>query len=736
MQIATYAGSTAVTEGEVCFFRGKNGDPFFDRFLTSGDVRCYPLTNAPEPPAGLWNYYVQTNTHVSTHPLAIEILSPGTIRPMRVELLPAATLDVAAAQKGLRPGEYLALYVSNEGQSSSRPSLRPIPREVSSVLIPADMRVLLVVEDEQIIWASRPLNVPGGGTMTAPAPDRATHDVIVLTGLDAAVTPSERQQIDGMAPPVVRLVGKGRTFTPAFELRRAPQFDTSIVEFLDVPPGEYDATASGAYWLPDHAPVTVHSPSTAIAQPKRLIVTRPCARIEIRWQVPHPLTQSHQASCGADTPEQTSLRVARCAFGFGRGALQDCVAVHDEQLHTDSGERVLDMLSPGDYTVTLSHGGMSTRQMISTRASQTAAVDIALAPGRIRGRVTRSGSPIAAVVTFASGSTHTDRNGDYDAFVEDAPGERPVVVTPCDTQREYVDVPPRPLLGDDHYDIDIPQNRLVITVVDARTRAPLPNSSVTSRIITADHTVSSRILSMTDAKGTVSDEVISENVTLEICSRHPGYEGACIRDIRMHDSQQAATIALQPPAGRMVRIDAHPPIGPGRVYTVLGHRIIGNTVIEQDQTIWLDPGSGPGAMLYVVALNYPLMRIPVPDLSDELVLRLPRASPVMRTVTLSGESPHHGGPIGLEIDGTPVPQEIVRYLEAIHGTSPLQIRNGETIELGPFDESLHATLLLWRFVVDLPANLRVQDPFNDPRTLPLMDRAPLVGERVVLHPER
>ena len=734
ISVLAEADGVAVTDAEACFWPGRNLDEFFDRFLASGDVHCHPITNIPQPPDGVWNYYVQSRSRVSTHPDAIQLRGPGSVRPLRVELLPAGTLDVSSAMSALRPGESLALYISNEHRDASPPAVRPIPVGRPRVLTPAEMPVLLlIISGEEIVWASRPLLVHAGEIVRAPTPDRTTHDVIVVVGLDRALSGEERATGKGTTSPSVTLVGK-QTLRPVLALRGSPVFDTSIVEFLDVPAGEYAARVDGTYWLADEAPVNVPEQPRGISQPSRQLTTRPRAAVAIRWQAWRGLASARSATCMTVPSASTHLTVAHCVFGFGRTT--ECAVVHDEEIREESGERTIGQLPPGDYYVTLNHGEMIQRERSTLHSGQTANVTIALMPGHIRGRVTMAGKPVGAVVTFAEGGTRADENGEYDALVAGAPQNQPIRVTLCGSQREYIDLPPRPLLRDDTYDITIPENRLTIAVVDSVTGAPLVATSVTSRIITPEHTISSRFIGHTDLQGTITDDTISEHVTLEICAHKTAYESRCIRNITMQHDQETVRIALQPIAGRAVRISAMPPVGSGRVYAVTGSTITGEVPIEGDGVVRLVPGP-PAAVLYIVARNYPLLRVPFPDLTvADPVLRLAPPAPVTRTVTLAADSPHHGGPIGLEIDGNPVPSAILDFAQALHNTSVPEIHNGETITLGPLDASLHPAILLWRFGTDLPADLRITDPFNDPRALRLMYRAPLIGDHVTLTPAR
>ena len=80
-QVLPYIDGRPVGDAEVCFFRGRSGDSFFDRFLTAEGVRCYPSDRVIALPAGLWNYFVQrSDGWVSTHPFAVDVSCGGAGR--------------------------------------------------------------------------------------------------------------------------------------------------------------------------------------------------------------------------------------------------------------------------------------------------------------------------------------------------------------------------------------------------------------------------------------------------------------------------------------------------------------------------------------------------------------------------------------------------------------------------------------------------------------------------------
>src|SRR5437870_4520351 len=200
LNIRPYADGKYIEDAEVCIFAGRNADDFTDQFLTGHTVVCQSAANPVELAPGFWNYYVQRDrTWVSSHPHGINIgkEATGDARPMRVDLLPAASLDLTEITKTLHFDERLAVYLANEGQRS-RPAIRPVPAGAPHVLVPADMHVqALVVRDETIVWAASPVVLKKGEVARVLRAPHPTKDVIAIVSLSPTTSVTDRIAMDG-----------------------------------------------------------------------------------------------------------------------------------------------------------------------------------------------------------------------------------------------------------------------------------------------------------------------------------------------------------------------------------------------------------------------------------------------------------------------------------------------------------------------------------------------------------
>jgi hypothetical protein len=743
-QAIPFANGHRVKGATVCFFEGRQADDFSERFLASDEIRCSSADNALELPTGYWNYFVQQGDGwISSHPHGIQIgaAPQGSVKSMRVELLPAATLDLRAALPVLRPGEYFAVYLSNEGQPASRPSVRPIAAGAPLVVVPADMRILpLIVRDEAIVWSGRPLTLSPGAILQLPFPQRPGTDVAAVVTLDRNVPPQDRMAADGAKAPTVRLVAAGTSYPAAFPLRTAPVFDGSVLLFQDIPPGNYELELSGDYWLADHLLITVDAHRVDFPHVSRALVTRPLGHLEITWSLPSALAQS-SSSADCDTPHasnSTKLTIKRCIFGFDRSTARDCVLEHeialpDAALH---GTESIPKLVAGDYYAALVHGGVETRVKVPVRPGQTTRANVFLNAAPIMGHVTRAAHAVRAQIQFTTGGTMSDADtGEYFAYVNGAPGYEPITVTPCDTRKPFIDIPPVPLKADSQYDIAIPSNQLNIQVLDATTQRPVPGARVTNQLLTAENTVPPRDVGITDTSGTVVDEGLSPIARFTVCARLTDYETNCEANIRLVEEKQSLTLTLRKSTARTVRLVSQNDLGFGKIFVVVDSRIIASANIEHHDQVRIEAATPPNAYLFLAAHNYPLRRFELPNLADEEpTIALPPVSGARLTITLPASSSHRGGPFTLALGGDPIPRQVLQYYQLIQNGDVLQIRSGETVTIGPIDATAPLTVLLWYWAKDAPIDARGTDPFENPAILQHMYRQPLSGTVTVLTP--
>ncbi|MBV9496373.1 MAG: hypothetical protein JOZ54_19145 [Acidobacteria bacterium] len=681
---------------------------------------------------GTWNYWVQAPGLVSSQRLAAHIAAadPHPLAAMPVELLPSAFLDLSAAAPALQEGESFALYIENAGRRSL-PSAHPVAGDLAHVAVPAaPLRLIVLIERlGAIVWAGHPLSVEAGRTTKAQVSRSKSGTVVALINIDPTVPPEQREAMDGTSSPLLRLIDAktGRRLAPTLPLREAPFFDQSLGLFENVPAGEYALQLAGDGWRGDSVPLSVRADDRTLL---RSLSTRIQTHIDVTWRVGDDIRNAAARTCSGETSEDaTRLTVSRCRYGFDRSTPKDCKAIRTVALgRAASGKMSIEDLPPGDYDLVLFRNGARATERVALRDNATAS--LALDPPVVTGSIRRDGKPLSATIAFATGITVSlPETGEYRCFVSQPPGRRAIYVTPCDTHKMYVEIPHDEVGA--RYDVVIPENQLVIQVVDAAGGAALSGAAVTNRVITPDHSVSSTDLGLTGDDGTVADESLSTDAAFEVCARLAGYESACRSDIRMSADVERVTLALSRSRGRRVVVLGA--VHEARIFAAIGPKVLAVAGVQDDGTATLPASVPAGAMLYLVAFDYPLTRFPMSAEDGEILLPTVTATPI--SVMLPAASPHGGGPIGLELDGEVVPSEVFFSHQALHNL-PVQIRSGETIALAPIAPNQRAALLLWRWSKDMPRDLAAADPFANPAALQQMYRQSLTGANVVLTPDR
>jgi hypothetical protein len=741
-QALAYASDRRVTGAEVCFFKARSPRSFADRFLEASDTKCFEADQVSRIPAGTWNFYVQHPDYgVSTHPYAFGAIEhdDDNPKPVRVDLLPAGVLDLTAARPALDSGEHFALYISNAGRSASPPAMRPVPGGTERFLAPADMPLLLlIVRENTIVWAGRPFSVPARKTFAVPRPQRPSPDLIALVGIDEAVTSFERNAVQSIAPPKLHLRGVIRDLSPTLGLKAPPAFDTSIVTFEDVPPGDYTLELSGEFWSRDRLDIHVDAPTGVVAQTTRPLLTRPRARIDTSWTIGGDLAATPSvAACDGAKPTATTLTLFRCAFPFPRCAPGDRTLVKRLGLDREvRGRTSFDEVEPGDYYIELERADLRAFGRAAARVAVASTVSLKLEPLVVTGRVTQASKPVKAEIQFATGSTVSDgQTGEYYALLTKSPGKQAIGVTVCGAKQQYIDVPSRALVASDRYEIDIPANHLEVQVVDAATSTPIANARVSGRPVTERQDLEWRLLGITSDDGVAREANISKTAPFEVCAAAPGYDRRCSTDVHMLTETVTVTLALPRSTKRTVRIAWDHDLGGGMMFVVLHGSVVAQSAIDPRKMFQLDPNTPPDADVYIAAPYYPLTRLSVPILaSDDPVLELPARNNLSFSVTLPRGAKHAGGSLGIEMGDAPVPSDVLRYFQMMANQSSPEIRPGDTVQFGAIDASAPITVLLWHWVTDVPSQLTFADPFVVPAALRLMYRAPVTGSQVVLKP--
>lgn len=731
-----------VEGSEVCFFPADRNDGFFAKFFSTNDVRCMSADAVLDLPPGLFNIFVRSgSTLVSSHPAFADNENPGPpgYDVLDIPLMPAATLDVARAKRGLREGEWLAVYLSNEGQAESPASVRPVPDDETTVLVPADMPLVpLVVREGVIVRAGVPLSLRPRETRVLEPIDKwgSGRDVVALLRAEPVMSPDLPEQ-----PPRVRLQRDGSDpLEPVLAPRGAGLFERSLAIFKDVPGGTYELRLSGDGWRTDAVPVTT---STRLTVADRPLVARIAASVEVRVSLGE-LARARLAtrcpgqhdSASTDDPPRVPaplVRLLRCTDTPGEDK-ERCKVVKVERFSGDQSELVVRWsdLEPGRYAAELwyLHLRARTPEWVG-RPGRNEPQHLSLRAETVTGRVTHGGTSVQALVSFdhSVAPALSDATGNYAAFVTGGPRRSVVSVTMCDGG-EYRYLPPEPV--DKSLDIDVPRNEVVVRVVDEHGQ-PVPGARVEGGPLFPEGDAEYAFLSFpaTDATGETRLANLSADGELRLCAYHPpDHERGCAIDFRV-GRRETRTITIE--VRSRANVKGHLRSTVPFVATVIS-LVSANGVVVSSSSVSSDGAfdlrrAGPGEYFVIVSRSHPLALFE-PPVNPEQAPHFDM--PLMgRTFSAVVPASSRKRRLALEGAGHLIPPSVLWQHLAVRGLDEIG-EPGEVVEFR--DIALPDVIVVYSVphITDYPPEWAGLDPLEHPHLRIALPRKEVTGRIVHL----
>ncbi|HYK00393.1 MAG TPA: hypothetical protein VE974_01465 [Thermoanaerobaculia bacterium] len=742
IEILAMREGTRVEGSEVCFFAADRDDGFFAKFLSTNDVRCMSAAAVLNLPPGLFNIFVRNGSAlVSSHPTFVDNANPGppSYRALAVSLLPAATLNVEAARKGLGEHEWLAVYLSNEGRLQSPASVRPVSDDDSTVTLPAGMPVVpLVVRDGAIVRVGRPLRLRAEETAVLEPVERwgSGRDVVALVRAEPPTSP----ELPRNAPSVQLDGGTGDPLIPVVELRAAGRFDRSLAIFKDVTAGTYRLRLAGEGWQPDEVPV-VRANTGGVVTAERSITAKIAAAVEIRTSIGELAGLVDDVRCPSLQSKEPAaasaplLRLFRCDDD-SRSREEDCALVRSVSLSADRAEAVVTWpdLAPGRYAVELTHLGVKERTAEwNAHTGVNKPVAVALQPETVTGRVTHGKSAVQAVVSFDHSVVPavSDQSGSYTALVAGGPRRSVVTVRLCESDRIYRYLPNEPV--GPVLDITVPKNELVIRVVDEQHR-PIPGALVRGGPLfpEGDAEYADLLFPPTAKSGETRLANLPTGAALRLCAFHaPDYDQACATDFRMHDQEaRRVEIMLRSRVTMSGRLRSAAPFVGAMIWLVSQDGVILDAArVSPTGEFALKRIAAPGAYVVSASRSHPLVSFEMPDAPGrEIELDVPSGGRAF-DVVLPRDSRKRR--LSLEAGGRIIPTAALRMHQALRGLTDIA-GPGETVQMR--DVALQGTLTVYSvpYITDYPPAWAGIDPIERPELRIALPRAAVTGAVVRL----
>lgn len=255
-EFKTYYELARVPDSEICFLRPSDVSGVAG-LLASPEVRCLPADKVLDLPRGEWFFYARNRGGlISAHRSEMHLFErsrPDSYKAVRMELVPAGTLDVSDLRLG--PDERFFAW----GTDSARYQAPVVMLQAgdTTLLVPAGSPVTpIITRHGTPVWAGRPIIVGPGEkkrlARTEPEADRMT--VVAWIGYDKAPA-------DATEPPAPVLTIDGTDYEPSNRIGPVRFGDFAAVIFHDVP------RRAGAFWTPSTAwnatPIRFSAPSAS-----------------------------------------------------------------------------------------------------------------------------------------------------------------------------------------------------------------------------------------------------------------------------------------------------------------------------------------------------------------------------------------------------------------------------------------------------------------------------------------
>lgn len=579
-------------------------------------------------------------------------------------LLPASEVTCRAASEGAPKGEWAIFARQGEAFVSDRisdvsadvtvvraakisggVSLVYVPRTRSLLpvrdgVIPAETDVVpLSVASGKIAAFGSPVNARPGETAAATffAPHNGrVHVVAIVTA--AAGSDS------GVAPPSVTIRSGERVQKPIDPLR-ATDAKPALLFFPDTLVNGSRLVLSGSRWKSIEAAITAKAPVVTLDP---LIATQ-TSNVEVSWWTPIDLGALSQSTGDCTTSKATMLfekptteKEFVAILEACREPRGSCTEAARRQLPTGAlrGSVTFEDVAAGAYVLGFHYPGLPPIEIsVDVLTRDKTHVDAMLRYVTFFGKVTRGGKPLHARVFGAVTDPNT---GAYNAAVTKLPhAGNPTDVLPCDGSAPYRFVPEDAPKENAAFDIEVPDNRIMIEVHDRETGAPVGGANIGMSALMAGDTDRAHfagIAGTADADGKITLGPVLDNRRIRICADREDYERECAPDFEMAGlSEKSVRLDLKRVQIRQGRVEG----GAGRFGWVIWFSPQTGTLTEMIRS-FKDDGSftykkehAPGEIVVVSAADRPLYAFLQPALERDALFDIVRPPVTVRTFTVA-----------------------------------------------------------------------------------------------------
>ena len=692
---------------EICRFRAGDAENPFQRWLDSQEVTCVAAAAPIDFPSGLWNVFARAEGSIAALPMLIDGDSePASIEPA---LAPAATVTPLLPDK--HGG---VVYVPRRGSA--------FPVDGARVSVPADEAMWLFVLDGKAPMAVIPIAPLAAGTERS-VDARGGGPSSIIGWL--RVPETERNLLPtttGLLSPTIRAGSREADPLPAPSLLHG-----AFVRIAEVEKGSAEVRVEGRGWVPQRQVVKVQPGLTVAAAP---LLVRATGTLVVHWNTDQDLAaldRSLGACVKREGVPQLIITVSRCAAQRGqRPEAAECTQIREHTAEAFFGSVTFDDIVPGTYRAEMRYG----RLPPATNGGgvgplRTTDLRIFATYFTAHGSVTRGGEPLGedVAVSFSGGSGFAPAESEEYQAVLRPPHigtDAQIVVAACDGSPRAVVLAGEPMRPRTRFNIDIPDNELIVNVTDTFTSEALPGATVKLEAMSIRRPP--RVVFTATEKANDEGRAVLISVPvreLHLTVEHPGYEKKRIAPFTMPErGNHTVDAQLVPLRGTRGRIVSDRPFESAVVvwFSPTGSETE-RADLAADGTFVYTNWHTPDETMAVVSASHPLwvLRAPATGRRETITLRFPDAPPAAFDVWLAAAvPPAQTRYIGVAIGGVRIPQPALALHQALRGDPPLMRGTGpqhfrDLLATGPID------VLLGPTVEEVGSQLRGMDIFAFPK---------------------
>lgn len=692
LALATPAAAATITitrdgapvSGEVCRFRAADASNPFKRWFASQEVVCGGAI-----PRGSWNVFGRTADAIS--PMSVLVSGEDVVS---LELVPAATVVPVLPQ-----GRGGLIYVPR------RKSGFAFDDKTARVSVPANEELWLFVVDKAKPVALFPIAaIETGKEQRVDA--RGDGPPAVVGWL--RIAEEDRAAIantSGLVAPGVRAGAQESDPLPSLRF-----LDGALFRVRDVPAGDAELRIEGRGWLRDRVAVKVEKTLTVAPQP---LTVRASGNLTVHWNTGADLVALNNALGSCEETRDSSYGVIailscpreRPGQPFDPKA---CAPVREERFDPLQrfGSVTLDDVVPGTYRAELRLGKLPPiAGQVAVPPMQTKEIFLEAMYFAAYGSITRGGDPLGERVQLefptGPGFAPTD-SAEYHATLRSLVGmEAQIKVKACDGSPSAVVLTDEAMRPNVRYDVELPANKLTLTVTDTFTREPLRGSTLKYEVMSLR--VPKRVVMeqtvLTDGDGRIVMESIPVR-EIHLAVSRPGYQKQELEPFTMPKrDEKEIDVELVPLRGNSGKITSDRPFESGVVvwYAANGSETERADLDTDGTFIYMNEHAADETMA-VVSRSHPLwvVRSPAVERHQAIKVRYPNAPVRNVTVGLATANRRDSWHIGFVIGGVRVPPPVFAMHQAMRkepafarGDQQLQVR--DLLETGPIEVLLGPT---------------------------------------------